>query len=290
MPPCSHELRIFAAAEAVNAPQCNPSDEIKRCEVTVHGTRGSEKYYITEACPSAHPCNRCKDERLQRCAAWSPLAVDVCGTTWAHVFEPTRSEATGYVTLSCFPNAYTGESEALPAISIVGVDGGCYSKKEGDTTTEKCEPWCSIESAKDHCQWCKCRGCGALRDVCADIVHELEQEAQRTAAFLAKCTRTLDCKSWCNIGNCYQCPCAACERCGLSSAFVAAGGMTLAAVAPSAPLPSPIQNLAEPIVRHIAPAATREPVACHGWCVDGAVEDREAVCRSTKCMSCSFCV
>ena len=51
-----------------------------RCEVTVHGTHGAEKYYPTEVCPSAHPCNRCKEARLQRCAAYAPLAIDLCGT------------------------------------------------------------------------------------------------------------------------------------------------------------------------------------------------------------------
>ena len=89
--------------DGVNAPQCNPSDELKRCEVTVHGTHGTEKFYFTEACPSAHPCNRCKEQRLQRCAQWAPLAVDLCGTTWGRVFDSWRSEASGHVTLSCYP-------------------------------------------------------------------------------------------------------------------------------------------------------------------------------------------
>jgi len=104
--------------QGVNAPWCNPNDELKRCEVTVHGTRGAEKYYITEVCPSAHPCNRCKDARLQRCAARAPLAIDVCGMTWAHVFEPTQSEAAGYVTLSCFPGKYDGEAEGGQAALV----------------------------------------------------------------------------------------------------------------------------------------------------------------------------
>ena len=101
--------------QGVNAPECNPSDRLKSCEVTVHGTHGAEKYYPTEVCPSEHPCNRCKEERLQRCAAWAPLAVDLCGTTWTNVFERDRSEATGYVTLSCYPHAFATSSAPPPA-------------------------------------------------------------------------------------------------------------------------------------------------------------------------------
>ena len=84
--------------QGVNSPKCNPSEALKRCEVTVHGTHGAEKYYPTEVCPAAHPCNRCKEARLQRCAAWAPLAIDLCGTTWANVFEAHKSEAQGYTT------------------------------------------------------------------------------------------------------------------------------------------------------------------------------------------------
>ena len=153
--------------QGVNPPQCNPNDDMKRCEVTVHGTRGAEKYYITEVCPSAHPCNRCKDDTLQRCAAWSPLAIDVCGTTWSHVFETSRSEAVGYVTLSCHPNAYEGEQEYMSTATLT--QATCYSKREGDASEEKCEDWCSPDSATDHCQWCKCRGCESMKEVSASF-------------------------------------------------------------------------------------------------------------------------
>ena len=39
--------------DGINAPQCNAGDDLKRCEVEVHGTHGAEKYYITEVCPGA---------------------------------------------------------------------------------------------------------------------------------------------------------------------------------------------------------------------------------------------
>ena len=63
--------------QAVNPPQCNPSEALKRCEVTVHGTHGAEKYYPTEVCPSQHPCNRCKPTKLQACAAWALSLIHI---------------------------------------------------------------------------------------------------------------------------------------------------------------------------------------------------------------------
>ena len=265
--------------QGVNAPWCNPSDELKRCEVSVHGTRGAEKYYITEVCPSAHPCNRCKEMRLQRCAARAPLAIDICGTTWSHVFETSRSEADGFVTLSCYPTAYGGETEATAAVSAKQ-QGTCYSTQVGDVSEETCEDWCSVASAQDHCQWCKCRGCEAMRDACKSVVAEIEEEATKTASFLSKCSRSLDCKSWCNIGNCRQCPCAACERCGLT-------GSQSAAHSPVAAAPPP----PSPIVRNIVPATSwqQSSVACHGWCVEGAKDDKDTICKSSKCQACSMC-
>ena len=99
---------------------------------------------ITEVCPGQHPCNRCKDPKLQRCAAWSPLAIDVCGTTWGNVFERSRAEATGYVTLSCYPRAYTG-SDGRPGEDDdeeedEGGDGGCYSTIPNDAHEGACVP------------------------------------------------------------------------------------------------------------------------------------------------------
>ena len=47
--------------------------------------------------------------------------------------------------------------------------------------------------------------------------------------------------------------------------------------------------------RHITPAgalsvvAPTLPVGCHGWCIAGAEEDEEIVCRSSKCAACPFC-
>ena len=150
--------------QGINAPQCNPSDELKRCEVEVHGTHGAEKFYLTEACPSAHPCNRCKEQRLQRCAAWSPLAVDLCGTTWSNVFERSRSEASGFVTLSCYPHAFAGlesggtsssasdgehEGESYSAADDDDGENACASGMDGDVSTVSCEDWCSVASASD---------------------------------------------------------------------------------------------------------------------------------------------
>lgn len=53
---CPHEG--FWQCTGVNAPQCNPTEELKRCEVTVHGSHGAEKFYLTEVCPSTHPVSR----------------------------------------------------------------------------------------------------------------------------------------------------------------------------------------------------------------------------------------
>ncbi len=134
--------------DGINAPQCNAGDDLKRCEVEVHGTHGAEKYYITEVCPGAHPCNRCKEPKLQRCAAWAPLAIDLCGVTWANVFDPQKSEAKGFVTLSCYPNRFEGsagpgDEDAGPGEDEEEADeeemeeadeaNACYSTIPGDT-------------------------------------------------------------------------------------------------------------------------------------------------------------
>lgn len=113
--------------------------------------------YITEVCPSAHPCNRCKETQLQRCAAWSPLAIDVCGTTWQNVFDVSRSEARGYVTLSCYPHEYNGggspqqKGQQLEGGGGAGSEGAtgaeCYSEMPDDTKQPACEDWCSAECA-----------------------------------------------------------------------------------------------------------------------------------------------
>ena len=126
---------VGSTSTHIPSPTC-PRD-ISRPQV--HGTHGAEKYYLTEVCPSAHPCNRCKEQKLQRCAAWSPLAVDLCGTTWALVFEKSRSEAHGTVTISCYPGdapSAAGQAAAEGA-GLAGEgtdedDGQCFSKMEGD--------------------------------------------------------------------------------------------------------------------------------------------------------------
>jgi len=287
--------------QGVNAPQCNPTDELKRCEVEVHGTHGAEKYYITEVCPSAHPCNRCKETQLQRCAAWSPLAIDVCGTTWQNVFDVSRSEARGYVTLSCYPHEYNGggspqqKGQQLEAGGGAGSEGAtgaeCYSEMPDDTKQPACEDWCSAEYASEHCKWCKCRGdaCRAqMGDACELVIRAIEAEAAERAAFFAGCGHSLDCKSWCNIGNCKQCPCAACERCGPVpdlGATRATDSKPESTVMASAPGPKrdikPAASLAHPTVGL--------PLACHGWCETGVTEDPEVVCRSSKCTACPIC-
>lgn len=296
--------------EGVNAPDCNADDALKRCEVEVHGTHGAEKFYITEVCPGAHPCNRCKEPKLQRCAAWSPLAIDLCGTTWHNVFEKSRSEAMGYVTLSCYPHSYAGgkdgpgEEEQL----VEEEEALCYSTMAGDAKAPGCEDWCDPAFAKDHCKWCKCRGCDALAGACAAVLEEVFAAERKRAQLFQSCGQNLDCespgpeqsmhspplhhlpshydphapcvcavgKSWCNIGNCAQCPCAQCERCG---------------AAPPTHLPA--AKLQPPKAVDAAPAnaAAAQPAACHGWCIAGAEpeEDPEIVCQSSKCAACPFC-
>ena len=188
--------------QGINAPQCNADDSLKRCEVTVHGSHGAEKYYITEVCPGQHPCNRCKSAELQRCAAWSPLAVDLCGTTWHLIFEASRSEATGYVTLSCYPNEYAG-SDSHPGEAVepeeeeaATSDRSCYSNMPDDTPDATCENWCDPNWATDHCRYCKCRGCDALAGKCEAIRGELEAQERHRAELFTSCGRRLDCLSW----------------------------------------------------------------------------------------------
>lgn len=184
---CPHDIAGSSSScwqcQGVNAPQCNPPDSLKRCEVEVHGTHGSEKYYITEVCPAAHPCNRCKEMRLQRCATWSPLAIDVCGTTWSNVFERSREEAAGYVTLSCYPHTFEGERQASPSTAATL---NCYSELPGDVEEFACEDWCN-PSVEDHCNWCKCRGCSSMAGACANVVRRLERLTQCLHSLLSAC-------------------------------------------------------------------------------------------------------
>jgi hypothetical protein len=260
--------------QGVNAPECAPTDALKRCEVEVHGTHGAEKYYVTEVCPSTHPCNRCKEPRLQRCAAFAPLAVDLCGTTWHHVFEPSRYEARGYVTLSCYPRPYGEEPPRSDATAAVS-SGACYSIMPGDARETGCEAWCDAGSAADHCKWCKCRGCPAMADACAPVVREIERQAEQRAVMLAECGELLDCKSWCNLGNCGNCACAACERCG-----------------PIPQLPMTETGSVMPTRSITAAAATQTQTAgCHGWCVQGSIAGMpwKVICASSKCLACSVC-
>lgn len=185
--------------EGVNAPQCNPSDVLKRCEISVHGTHGMEKYYFTEVCPSAHPCNRCKEKRLQRCAAWAPLAVDLCGTTWGNVFDKSRSEATGFVTLSCYPHAFQGEQAAALAAATepaTAVATDCVSDMAGDVQHAACEDWCSAANAADHCRWCKCRACERMAGACDAFVSESERVLRKRASLRESCGGQWDCLSW----------------------------------------------------------------------------------------------
>lgn len=271
--------------EGVNAPQCNPSDALKRCEVSVHGTHGMEKFYLTEVCPSSHPCNRCKEKRLQRCANWSPMAVDICGTNWGNVFEKTRAEAQGFVTLSCYPNAYNGEAQgvavdALKAEADADGAGQCVSRMEGDVNHASCEEWCSTSNAADHCKWCKCRGCSRMAGACADIISKSEAEVKKRAALRERCGGAWDCLTWCNIGNCGDCRCAGCERCG-----------------PEPPLATPLltPKTISPHKGIVPPAASvnaalkAQPAGCHGWCIAGGAEDPDVVCRSSKCQACPLC-
>ena len=338
---CPHEGNWQCSG--VNAPQCNPSEELKRCEVTVHGSHGAEKFYLTEvgrrrerkasqaetrpraptcmsllrnlharahacaltpcharrtplllcvcwlwqACPSAHPCNRCKESRLQRCALWAPLAVDLCGTTWERVFDKGRSEAMGFVTLSCYPQAFGGALDGPPRgeqHADGDDDAPCDSQIKGDVKRAACEGWCDVASAKDHCKWCKCRACPQVASACASVLRDAEQEQRLRAAFFTRCGSQLDCLSWCNSGNCNNCACAACERCGPPPPK-----HLLAPPKPSSRAPVANQShgyLNEPQPRQPQPVS----LACPGWCLVGGREDPEVVCKSTKCRACPVCV
>lgn len=281
--------------EGINAPQCNPSDALKRCEVAVHGTHGMEKFYFTEVCPSQHPCNRCKDPRLQRCAARSPLAVDLCGTTWSNVFEKSRSEATGFVTLSCYPHAYRGEPTASSSSAMVAGTAAvgdtlgessrapvCVSSLEGDVQHAVCEDWCSAANAADHCRWCKCRACERMAGACDAIIAESEKALRKRAALHEACGAKWDCLSWCNQGNCGDCRCAACERCGPEPPKRWFPSQT-----PSPTLPP--KAVAPATATSPSVNAIVQPAGCHGWCIAGGDEDPEIVCQSSKCQACPIC-
>ena len=313
---CPHGAGVEGATsdcwqcEGVNAPQCNPSDELKRCEVEVHGTHGSEKYYITEVCPSQHPCNRCKAAPLQRCAAWAPLAVDLCGTTWHLVFERSRAEATGHVTLSCYPHKYAKETEQAPSpppqpsTSSSLTTSKCYSLMPEDIDHFACEEWCRADAADDHCRWCKCRGCASMADKCAPIVREVEASRAQRAALLASCGDRLDCLTWCNEGNCKgDCRCAECGRCGPDAQMVfhatamgtsmlsspAARNAAKATHAAKHSTAAVVGGAAAPAVPTAVTEDAFVPAACHGWCLAGAEDDPDVVCKSSKCRACPIC-
>ena len=135
----------------VRPPRCSPPAGLRGCEVHVFGPRGNGTLEVTEACPSAHPCNRCKGAR-NPCASYDPLHVDVCGLRWADFFSPSEGEAEALVTLSCF-----GASRAS---AVPPPPPGCASAHDDDVGSAVCEAWCSADYADEHCSYCKCRACG----------------------------------------------------------------------------------------------------------------------------------
>ena len=144
---------------------------------------------------------------------------------------------------------------------------------------------------------------------------ELDSQRTQRLALLSSCGTRLDCKSWCNIGNCYQCPCAACERCGPTdtqtlSASALPSASALQEVAPSTssselrgePRAQPtavVASTGERVSGRPSPAdkgdgtangrKEDQPAACHGWCIAGGEEDADVVCQSSKCNSCPVC-
>ena len=86
---------------------------------------------------------------------------------------------------------------------------------------------------------------------------------------------------------CPQCPCAACERCGLAARVVSTAALAPVLTAPIGQLASE-SSMSKP-VRNIRPSTSYEPLACHGWCIEGEKEDHNIVCKSSKCQACTFC-
>lgn len=209
--------------------------------------------------------------------------MDLCGTTWPRVFGPGRGEAAGFVTLSCYPHAYSGKLDA-PREDLQE-DASCESTMKGDVRQATCEDWCSVASAKDHCRWCKCRACPEMASICAAVVSEVEKQQKVRAAFFARCGRQLDCKSWCNSGNCDNCVCAACERCGPPPPK-----RIVDATLPAKPS-NDDANLPQQARHNQTQPSHAQPVsaACHGWCLVGGKEDPDVVCKSSKCWACPLC-
>ena len=147
----STTARTRAAGDlGVRPPRCTPPAGLRGCEVHVFGPRGNGTLEVTEACPSAHPCNRCKGAR-NPCASYDPLHVDVCGLRWADFFAPAEAEAEALVTLSCF-----GASRAS---AVPPPPPGCASAHDDDVGSAVCEAWCSADYADSNCSYCKCRAC-----------------------------------------------------------------------------------------------------------------------------------
>ena len=99
--------------EGINAPQCNPDDGLKRCEVTVHGTHGAEKYYVSHARNALHPCHhtsiasRAPHARAARSSRSRPrrssgsVVSRSCGTRRSRRSAPASTRAIAARTPSC---------------------------------------------------------------------------------------------------------------------------------------------------------------------------------------------
>ena len=77
--------------EGILPPECTPPPPLLNCEVRVIGADGAPSsfpFLITEVCPAAHPCNRCKDPSINKCARWDPIPFDLCGANWGEIGAP----------------------------------------------------------------------------------------------------------------------------------------------------------------------------------------------------------
>ena len=136
-----------------------------------------------------------------QCAQWSPLAIDLCGTTWGHVFDTRKSEAQGHVTLSCYPHAFSADAgAAAPSTrqkapsaqqrSSADAEPSCHTSMPDDVDDLACETWCDAAQAMEHCKWCKCRGCHWSKDACAaELAEAATVTAQRAAQVCKRLAR-----------------------------------------------------------------------------------------------------
>jgi len=167
----------------------------------------------------------------------------VPGEGWATGDEFARPEEN---CCACGRERYTAAMAATPAASPLSPPprpspppsppspppAQCLPTLEGDFSQAECEGWCSPQSPTEHCKWCKCRGCDWVDSACGAWLDALEAARDLRLAQLQACGSKLDCKGWCNIGNCGQCSCAVCDSCGPSAASLGSRSGDIAAPLP----------------------------------------------------------